>query len=126
MTQEQKEQVATHFGELYSIAIGLNPNIPDDISQAMKAAYMAGADYAIDMFACNWISVEDALPPQYGTYLIATEGNVVETSLYDIDGWDNWRGGKTTHWQPLPAHPISGNQSAVFTPISGNEKGGEQ
>ena len=56
----------------------------------------------------HWISVEDELPDKYDTYLVATDGNVVEVSLYDIDGWHNWSGGKTTHWMLLPAPPKKG------------------
>lgn len=57
-----------------------------------------------------WISVEDELPTEYGKYLVATKGNVVEVSLYDNDGWHNWSGGKTTHWAPRPEPPKKGGQ----------------
>lgn len=133
MTQEQEEQVAKHFGELYSIAIGLTPNIPDDISEAMKMAYMAGADYAIDMFAMNWISVDDELPPKESEYednsivVLATDGNNVYKGLYRsgeyLSGWftcDLWELDDITHWMPMPQPPSSSE-------IPNNYKeGGEQ
>ena len=126
MTQEQEEQVAKHFGELYSIAIGLTPNIPDDISEAMKMAYMAGADYAIDMFAMNWISVEDELPPEDMPCLIYDERDGVQYASYRCFGKDfkdqsewGWHI-NVTHWQHLPQPPSSSE-------IPNNYKeGGEQ
>lgn len=65
---------------------------------AYRAHFIEGAMWADEH--PQWISVDDELP-QYGTYLVATEGNVVEISLYDIDGWDNWHGGNVTHWMPI-------------------------
>lgn len=76
MTREEREKVEKHFDELYAIAIGITPNIPDDIRDALKASYLAGADYAIDMFACNWISVEDELPPYGMQVLVYSEQNI--------------------------------------------------
>lgn len=121
MTREEREKVEKHFDELHAIETGIT--ISDDIKQAMKAAYMAGADYAVDMFATRWISVEDALPEEDGKYLFFSTRGGVQCAYY-YKGLT--MGSTITHWMPLPAHPISGNQSAVFTPISGNEKGGER
>lgn len=119
MTQEQKEQVATHFGELYSIAIGLTPNIPDDISEAMKTAYMAGADYAIDMFAMNWISVEDELPEVYEPVLAAAGNHFAVVAIRDNFDWydSKFAGGKLsgiTHWQHFPQPPSSSEKPNNF------------
>ena len=61
MTREEREKIEKHFDELNDIASGLNPHIPDEIRAAMKAAYVAGADYALDTVQ-HWISVEDELP----------------------------------------------------------------
>lgn len=124
MTQEQKTMIGEHFDMLHAKAIEIAPNIPDDISQAMKDAYMAGADYAIDMFACNWVSVDDELPPIRQS-VIAYNGVtnriawVLEDGSWIADthiGWERncFKTYPVTHWMPLPpTKGIKGNQGKI-------------
>ena len=140
MTRKEMETVEKHFDELYAIAIGITPNIPDDIRDALKASYLAGADYAIDMFAPRWISVEDELPKEWervlchgydkrsklghGLIFVTCRVNKNNYSNYSLDG-----NGfvvdvpapfkRVTHWMPTPQPPSSSEKPNNF------KKGGE-
>lgn len=128
MTRNEIEQVEKHFDELHAIATGITPDIKDDIRQAIKAAYIAGADYAVDMFATRWISVEDALPEKGDIVIVVQDayGNIHFTAcefisamqLCDVTDFhvrsDAYLGitkkaevtlGAVTHWMPLPQPP---------------------
>lgn len=104
MTREEREKVEKRFDELHK-ASGIT--LPDEIIQAMKNAYVAGADYAIDKFAPRWISVEDELPEYNqkvlwcwddGLISIGRIGRVALDEQHNEDGY-------ITHWMPLPAPP---------------------
>ena len=121
MTRQEGEQVEKHFDELYAIATGITPNIPEEIRQAMKEAYVAGADYAVDMFVPRWISVEDALPEKVGFYNVVLNGDAHSLWYYpSINEWaeiyadgagylQNRKIEGVTHWQRLPAPPEKGD-----------------
>ena len=103
MTQEQKTKISEHFDELHAIVSDCGFNPPNDISDALRAAYLAGADYALDIYRPRWISVKDDLPKEEGWILIC--------SYRDVDMW--YYDGQTakdlmdyasiTHWMPLPS-----------------------
>lgn len=108
MTQEQKTRIEEHHDWLYHIATV--DNIPDDIRDALKAAYLAGAAYALDIYCPQWISVEDELPKIGWTMsdtVVVTDGNGgLRLAWYHQDeGW-HFATGLTfepTHWMPLPS-----------------------
>ena len=105
MTDEQLEQIKKHFDELRKAACGRGHGVNDIIAEAMRMAYVAGADYALDMFAPRWISVEDELPPKDGRYLFydtflgpRVSAYYVECTLVE----------EITHWMHLPQPPKEG------------------
>ena len=62
----------------------------------------------------EWVSVEEVLPEQEGSYLVATESGAVTTARFYIgtgfpDGYyrkAHWQRNRVvTHWMPLPAPP---------------------
>lgn len=58
--------------------------------------------------ACRmWISVDDRLPEENTTVIVATYNGIVFQCLYAYDGWDLWDGNEVniTHWQPMPQPP---------------------
>ena len=55
----------------------------------------------------EWISVEDRLPEENTTVIVATDNGIVFQCLYAYDGWNLWDGNEVniTHWQYLPQPP---------------------
>lgn len=55
----------------------------------------------------EWISVEDRLPEENTTVIVATDNGIVFQCLYSYDGWDLWDDNDVniTHWQPMPQPP---------------------
>jgi hypothetical protein len=118
MTQEQKTRIEEHHDRLYHIATV--DNIPDDIRDALKAAYLAGAAYALDIYCPQWISVEDELPPtsdkddESDDYLIVdSDGdknvgyyNKMDKLWFSCDGYIL----DATHWMPIPQAPKKGGK----------------
>ena len=117
MTRGQQEKIEKHFDELCEIASGLNPSIPDEFRAAMKAAYVAGADYALDAAPC-WISVEDELPKTETEVLMVSSGStdilygyrskIGKNRWYCYNDDDFWH--NITHWMPIPEPPKKGGE----------------
>lgn len=110
MTREQKTKISEHFDWLHTTA----SNVPDDLKDVLKAAYLAGAAYALDIYCPHWISVEDELPPKKSEYddlsnnVLATDGKEIYESVYNHDSkdWfthDMWGLDNITHRMPLPS-----------------------
>lgn len=125
MTREERDRIEKHFDELNDIASGLNPHIPDEIRAAMKAAYVAGADYALDTVH-HWISVEDELPKIGWTMsdtVVVTDGNGgLRFAWYHQDeGWHFETGlpFEPTHWMAMPQRPVVSKMEST------KQKGGE-
>ena len=55
----------------------------------------------------EWVSVEDRLPEENTTVIVATDNEIVFQCLYSYDGWDLWDDNDVniTHWQPMPQPP---------------------
>ena len=55
----------------------------------------------------EWVSVEDRLPEENTTVIVATDNGIVFQCLYSYDGWDLWDDNDVniTHWQPMPKPP---------------------
>ena len=55
----------------------------------------------------EWISVDDRLPEENTTVIVATDNGIVFQCLYAYDGWNLWEGNEVniTHWQPMPQPP---------------------
>ena len=55
----------------------------------------------------EWVSVEDRLPEENTTVIVATDNGIVFQCLYSYDGWNLWDGNEVniTHWQPMPQPP---------------------
>lgn len=55
----------------------------------------------------EWVSVEDRLPEENTTVIVATDNGIVFQCLYSYDGWDLWDDNDVniTHWQPMPQPP---------------------
>ena len=55
----------------------------------------------------EWVSVEDRLPEENTTVIVATDNGIVFQCLYAYDGWNLWEGNEVniTHWQPMPQPP---------------------
>ena len=55
----------------------------------------------------EWVSVEDRLPEENTTVIVATDNRIVFQCLYSYDGWDLWDDNDVniTHWQPMPQPP---------------------
>ena len=55
----------------------------------------------------EWISVNDRLPEENTTVIVATDNGIVFQCLYAYDGWNLWEGNEVniTHWQPMPQPP---------------------
>ncbi len=116
MTQEQKTKIGEHFDELHATASGLASNVPDDLKKVLRAAYLAGAGYALEIYCPHWISVEDELPKESDYYLCVI-GSTQEVLWYN-EGIEEWYEvyatkeayldiedltARVTHWMPLPA-----------------------
>lgn len=133
MTEEQYTTIGKHFDELHISASGFGLNISDAIRDALKASYLAGADYALDIYLPHWISVEDyatdELPPlidekdPYGEsvhvlFVVELDGiQFISKGCFDYDS-GMWHALETdcsyckenvTHWQRLPAPPKKGD-----------------
>lgn len=77
-------------------------------------AFMEGADFALQN---QWISVEEALPPerdeedeQYSTNVFARTKDCIRYAYYDFynESWCSVEGGyrfggDVTHWMPIPS-----------------------
>lgn len=141
MTQEQKTKISEHFDELHATVSDCGFNPPNDISDALRAAYLAGADYALDIYRPRWISVEDELPPRDTFFniskmkkehiekfnlkdkeldtsigcLVVIRGGMLGLSNYNYQtkAWGIACGEEITHWMPLPS-------------IEGLKEGGEE
>ena len=72
-----------------------------------EAEYLA--DYLIKngVTVQEWVSVEDRLPEENTTVIVATDNGIVFQCLYSYDGWDLWDDNDVniTHWQPMPQPP---------------------
>ena len=72
-----------------------------------QAAYLA--DYLVKngVTVQEWISVNDRLPEENTTVIVATDNGIVFQCLYAYDGWNLWEGNEVniTHWQPMPQPP---------------------
>ena len=59
----------------------------------------------------EWISVDERLPNEEGTYLTYTDKDNVDLDIFCIypshetKFWSGERRGKVTHWMPLPEAP---------------------
>ena len=55
----------------------------------------------------EWVSVEDRLPEENTTVIVATDNGIVFQCLYSYDGWDLWDDNDVniTHLQPMPQPP---------------------
>lgn len=114
MTEEQYTTIGKHFDELHIAASGFGLNISDAIRDALKASYLTGADYALDIYLPHWISVDDALPEVYEPVLAAAGSHFAVVAIRDnFDWYDSKFGGEKisgiTHWQRLPAPPKKGD-----------------
>lgn len=56
----------------------------------------------------HWISVEDELPKERDWYLIYDTNMGHDVCMWYGDCWGNCY--KVTHWMPLPAPPMKGDQ----------------
>ena len=105
MTQEQKTKISEHYDELHALVSDCGFNPPNDISDALRAAYLAGADYALDIYRPRWISVEDELPMEHEWIL----GFSLKRSYIDIYNFDSnglFEAHDITHWMHLSPPPI--------------------
>ena len=66
----------------------------------MRAAYLAGADYALDIYCPQWISIKDELPPKDGRYLFYDEFLGPRVGAYYVECT---LVKEITHWMPLPS-----------------------
>lgn len=113
MTREQKTKICEHFDWLHTTA----SNVPDDLKDVLKAAYLAGAAYALDIYCPHWISVEDELPKigwtMSDTVVVTDENGGLRLAWYHQDeGWHFATGlpFEPTHWMPLPQAPKKGGE----------------
>jgi hypothetical protein len=57
----------------------------------------------------QWISVEDAMPPDGKQVLVLTENGFTNRSNYSGGQWVRWKihenGGRITYWYPIPDCP---------------------
>lgn len=70
-------------------------------------------NFAYEMLAPRWISVEDELPKNKELVFI-TDGEYTDTGFYEytFDEWqpcEKWLG-DITHWMPLPQAPKGGEK----------------
>lgn len=108
MTQEQKTKISEHFDKLHAIVSDYGLNVPNDIRDALRAAYLAGADYALDIYSPHWISVEEDGNPIDSGWYIFTIGKIVDVGYYL--GGNEWRDVHPTHWMPKPQPPKEGGE----------------
>lgn len=107
MTKAEREKIEKHFDELNDIASGLNPHIPDEIKAAMKAAYVAGAEYALDTHP-HWICVEDELPKEDGEYFTFLYNSGIRVTDFLQGKWQMFGkepqdGMDVAYWMPIPS-----------------------
>lgn len=120
MTQEQKTKIGKHFDELHATASGLASNVPDDLKAVLRACYLAGADYALDIYCPQWRSVDEEMPPRWETNpnvsVPVITCKFVNRELQDIDlqryvfGDSKWQYGDATHWMPFQFPEKGGEQ----------------
>jgi hypothetical protein len=56
----------------------------------------------------QWISVNDMLPKEEGTYkVMKIYSTEPETGLFTGTAFTNYDGYRVTHWMPLPAPPLT-------------------
>jgi len=118
MTQEQKTKIGEHFDELHALVSDCGFNVPNDINDALRAAYLAGADYALYIYRPRWISVEDELPNEDGMYIFLQCGIIYTAMYYKSIGLHR----DVTHWCYLPQLPVLSNSSNTGKDLKG---GGE-
>ena len=89
--QECKEIVSNNGGFIY-----------EDIQSASLKEQLT--DLANKMYyeQSEWISVEDALPDEYGLYLTIRESSLSFTRWFGLGGFSD---DFVTHWQSLPNPP---------------------
>lgn len=116
MTQEQKTKIREHFDELHAIVSDYGLNVPNDISDALRAAYLAGADYALDIYSPHWISIKEELPPKEGRYIFYDEILGPQVSIY-FEGCT--LDSSITHWMHKPQAPTCSEKP------NNSKKGGE-
>ena len=105
MTQEQKIKISEHFDELHAIVSDDGLNVSSDIRDALRAAYLAGAEYALDIYSPRWISVGDELPKEHEWIL----GFSLKRSYIDVYNFDSnglIEAHDITHWMHLSPPPI--------------------
>lgn len=73
-------------------------------------------NFAYEMLAPHWISVEDELPKNKELVFI-TDGEYTDTGFYEytFDEWqpcEKWLG-DITHWMPLPQAPTVAKNATV-------------
>lgn len=72
-----------------------------------EATYLSGYLVKNGVTVQEWVSVEDRLPEENTTVIVATDNGIVFQCLYSYDGWDLWDDNDVniTHWQPMPQPP---------------------
>lgn len=75
-----------------------------------EATYLSGYLVKNGVTVQEWVSVEDRLPEENTTVIVATDNGIVFQCLYSYDGWDLWDDNDVniTHWQPMPQPPKGG------------------
>lgn len=105
MTQEQKTKISEHFDELHAIVSDYGLNVPNDIRDALRAAYLAGADYALEIYSPHWISVKDEQPKEHEWILgYSLKREYIDVYNFDFNGLIEAHG--ITHWMHLSPPPI--------------------
>ena len=105
--------------------------VPESEEQA-KAYFWARKALRITLTPPNeWVSVENALPPEHEPVLCIVSGkpnpNITLEDAYQlgswnkadgwiIDEWLGWEGANVTWWMPLPASPDKDNNVPAKTP----------
>ena len=90
----------------------LKEKLVDLLDQFVYDEWYGNGDIAEKLIANGvtvqeWVSVEDRLPEENTTVIVATDNGIVFQCLYAYDGWDLWDDNDVniTHWQPMPQPP---------------------